>query len=52
MFRDAETGYRVVVTIEDILDVGTPIDPESGEDLEYVGVVVSPDVPTGEVEHE
>lgn len=39
LFRNAETGHTAVWTMQDAVEAGTPVDPETGDDLEYVGPV-------------
>lgn len=36
LFRD-ERGDIYEWTMEDVIDAGTPVDPETGDDLEYLG---------------
>ena len=38
VFAKPDHSIVVVCTIASILDAGTPIDPETGDDLEYLGV--------------
>ena len=42
LFRNPETGESAIWTMEDVMDAGTPIDAETGDDLEYVGPVGPP----------
>lgn len=39
VFANKDRSIVVVTDINSIVEVGTPIEPESGEDLEYVGIV-------------
>jgi hypothetical protein len=40
LFANKETGYHATWTMADVVERGLPIDPDSGEDLEYAGPVI------------
>ena len=40
LFTNEDTGYHATWTMADVVERGLPIDPDSGDDLEYVGPVL------------
>jgi hypothetical protein len=51
VFADADRSYVLVVTPQDLIDVGVPIHPETGDDLEFLGAT-DDEVPVGKVNPE
>ena len=45
--RDNPYNCLCILTIDSILDGGTPIDPETGEDLEFLGIAAD-ETPEGD----
>ena len=40
LFFSEETNQHAIWTMADAVDAGTPVDPESGDDFNYVGPVI------------
>ena len=51
VFADADRSCILVVTPQDLVDVGVPIHPATGDDLEFLGATED-QVPTGRIDPE